>query len=70
MRRKLKAKIIEHYGTIGAFCEHNHITKQTASNVLHGRSTPKGIHLTGWLTALHIPENEAAIFFADSVENA
>lgn len=68
-RQKLKGRIVEKYGTITAFAEKFGITPQTVGNVLRGDVTPKGLALSGWLAALDIPENEAYIFFTNSLEN-
>lgn len=67
-RLKLRGRIVEKYGTITAFAEKFGTTPQTIGNVLRGSITPKGLTLSGWLAALDIPEDEAYIFFADSLE--
>ena len=64
-RLKLRGRIIEEYGTIGAFVDRYGTTYQTVANVLSGKITPKGLTLIGWLTALKIPIEEAHIFFAE-----
>lgn len=68
-RQKLKARIIEKYGSIGAFVEKYGTTYQTVGNVVRGTVTPSGFSLAGWLAALDIPEDEAYIFFPKSLEN-
>lgn len=68
-RLKLRGRIVEKYGTITAFAEKFGTTPQTIGNVLRGSITPRGLTLSGWLAALDIPEDEAYIFFADSLEN-
>ena len=68
-RQKLKGRIVEKYGTITAFAEKFGTTPQTVGNVIRGDITPRGLTLSGWLAALDIPESEAYIFFADSLEN-
>ncbi len=68
-RQKLKGRIVEKYGTVTAFAEKFGTTPQTVGNVLRGDTTPKGLALSGWLAALDIPENEAYIFFTESLEN-
>lgn len=68
-RLKLKARIIERYGTLGNFAQKCGTNYQTVANTVSGRITPKGFALVGWLAALEIPENEAYIFFPGSLEN-
>lgn len=64
-RLKLRARIIERYGTLGAFAAKHGTNYQTIANVLSGRITPKGLTLVGWLSALNIPEAEKDIFFPE-----
>ncbi len=68
-RNKLRGRIIEQYGTIGAFATKYGTNYQTIANVLSGRITPKGLTLAGWLAVLDIPEDEAKNFFPESWEN-
>ena len=68
-RLKLKARIIERYGTLGNFAEKCGTNYQTVWNTVSGNITPKGMTLVGWRSALEIPENETYIFFGESVEN-
>ena len=68
-RLKLKARIIERYGTLGNFAEKCGTNYQTIANTVSGRITPKGFALVGWLAALEIPEDETYIFFPESLEN-
>lgn len=68
-RLKLKGRIIEKYGAVQAFAKKYGTTRQTVNNVIRGECTPKGFALLGWLAALDIPENEAYIFFTESLEN-
>ena len=68
-RLKLRARIIERYGTLGAFAAKNGTNYQTISNVLTGKTTPKGLSLAGWLAVLEIPEDEVHIFFPECWEN-
>ena len=68
-RLKLRGRIIEKYGTIGAFAKKYGVTQQSVSNVLRGTITPRGFTLAGWMAALEIPEDEAYIFFTESLEN-
>ena len=68
-RLKLRARIIERYGTLGKFAEKCGTNYQTISNTLSGRITPRGMALIGWMAALGIPKDQAYIFFPESVEN-
>lgn len=68
-RLKLKGRIVEKYGAVKAFADKYGTTPQTVNNVLRGDQTPKGLTLAGWLAALEIPEDEAYIFFTESLEN-
>lgn len=62
-RLKLRGKIIEKYGTIGAFCRALGINPGTARNVLNGRTTPTSKKIPKWCEALEIAPDEAGIFF-------
>lgn len=62
-RLKLRGRIVEKYGTLGAFAEACGVTATTVTNVLAGRNTPTGMARLGWLYALDIPKNEGDIFF-------
>lgn len=62
-RLKLRGKIIEKYGTIGAFCRAIGINPGTAWNVLSGRTTPTRKKIPVWCEALEIEPDEAGIFF-------
>ena len=63
-RAKLRGRIIEKYGTIGAFCREIGIHPNTATNVLEGRTTPTSKKLPKWCAALDIAQEETGIFFA------
>lgn len=63
-RLKLRARIIERFGTIGRFAKHIGITPTTASNVLAGRTTPTSKKVGAWCDALQIDPEEIGIFFA------
>lgn len=62
-RLKLRGRIIERYGTIGAFCAELGISRATASNVLNGRTTPTWSGIVRWCYALCISPEEAGVFF-------
>ena len=62
-RLKLRARIIEKYGTIGAFCKAMAINPGTASNVLSGKTTPTSKKLPKWCMALEIPQEDMGKFF-------
>ena len=62
-RLKLRARIIEHFGTIGHFARHIGITQTTASNVLSGKTTPTSKKIGAWCEALQIQPEEIGIFF-------
>lgn len=62
-RQKLRARIIEKYGTIGKFCEKTGVTPQAVTNVLKGRNTPTPLAMIGWGHVLDIPEEDLYIFF-------
>jgi transcriptional regulator with XRE-family HTH domain len=66
-RLKLKARIVEKYGSTSAFAKKYGMTTQSVRNVLRGSITPKGMALEGWLSALDISESETAVFFAREV---
>ena len=65
IRQKLRARIIEKYGTLGRFCRVTGITSTTVTNVLKGRSTPNPLAIVGWCHVLDIPDSEQHIFFGD-----
>ena len=69
-RLKLKARIIEKYGSVKAFADKYGTTPQTVGNVLRGDITPSGLSFMGWLAALDLPENDAYIFFTEGLENS
>lgn len=62
-RQKLRARIIEKYGTLGRFCRATGITATTVTNILKGRHTPNPLAIIGWCHILDIPDEEASIFF-------
>lgn len=62
-RLKLRGRVIEKYGTIGAFCRELGINPGTARNVLSGRTTPTSKKIPKWCEALEIAPSEARIFF-------
>ncbi len=67
MRNKLKGRIIERYGHIGTFAERIGVTRQTVSNVISGRTTPKGAAMFCWEVALDLTPDEKRIFFDPEV---
>lgn len=68
-RIKLKARIIDRFGSLGNFAKACGTNYQTVWNTVSGNITPKGMALVGWRAALEIPENETYIFFGKCVEN-
>ena len=69
-RLKLRAVIIEKYGTIGAFCKAIGINPGTATNVLSGKTTPTKNKLPIWCAALEITPETEEDFFTLSVEKS
>lgn len=68
MKRKLKARIVELYGTEQKFAEALGVTRQTVSNVVRGRSVPRTAKWDLWANALECPkENLATLFFEQTV---
>lgn len=66
-RNKLKGRIIERYGAVRTFAERIGVTPQTVSNVISGRSTPKGAAMFCWEVALDLTPDEKRIFFESDV---
>ena len=66
-RLKLRARIIEVYGTIGKFCKATGITPNAVTKILNGESTPNPLAIIGWCHVLNIPETERDLFFAKEV---
>ena len=64
MRKELKTLIKTRYGTCAAFADVLGVTRQTVSNVVTGRSTPRNI--PEWCSELEISPEEALVFFAAS----
>lgn len=62
-RLKLRGRIIEKFGTIGAFCQEIEINPGTARNVLSGRTTPTRKMIPKWCEALEIAPDDIGIFF-------
>lgn len=62
-RRKLKARIVEKYGTSQAFAAALGVTGATVSNVVKGHTTPKTKAMPAWCQALDIKTEEIGIFF-------
>lgn len=63
-RQKLRARIVEKYGTNAAFAEAIGATPQTVTNVIRGKTTPTSKRLPEWCVALEIHPDETGIFFA------
>ena len=69
-KNRLKARIVERYGTLTRFAKETGLSIQTVSSVVNGRNTPTGIALIGWCAALGIAKDEAGFFFGtESLEN-
>lgn len=66
-RNKLKGRIIERYGAMRNFAECIGVTPQTVSNVISGRSTPKGAAMFCWEVALDLTPEEKRNFFEAEV---
>ena len=62
-RLKLRGRIIERYGTIGAFADAIGISRCTATNVLKGKTTPTQKSIPKWCNALDIDLRDVGIFF-------
>lgn len=62
-RLKLRGRIVEKFGTIGAFCQTLGINPGTARNVLSGRTTPTRTKLLKWCEVLEIEPDDVGIFF-------
>lgn len=67
MRGRLRAKIIEKYGTQRRFAEEMCATQATISHVVTGQTTPRGSSLAKWCTMLDIVPEEIPIFFSPKV---
>ena len=61
-RAELKMLIKTRYGSCAAFAEHLGVSKQTVSNVVSGRTTPRNI--PEWCDELAISPIDACVFFA------
>lgn len=69
-RLKLRGRIIEKFGTIGAFCERIGIQRGTASSVLNGKTTPTSRMIPLWCSLLDInTEDMGKFFYPESLEN-
>ena len=69
-RLKLRARIIEKFGTIGHFCQRTGLSASAVTNVLKGRNTPSPLAIVGWGHVLDIPDDELDIFFGREVATA
>ena len=63
-RQKLRARIVEKYGTNKRFAEVLGVTPLTVTNVVKGRTTPTTRQMLKWCAALEIHPDETGIFFA------
>lgn len=63
MRGKLRAKIIEEYGTQRRFAQIMGATPATITHVVKGQTTPRGASLVRWCSLLKIEPNEIPLFF-------
>ena len=61
-RAELKMLINTRYGSCAAFADALGVTRQTVSNVLSGRTTPRNI--PEWCDELEISPVDAYVFFA------
>jgi hypothetical protein len=53
MNKKLKAKIVEHYGTLIEFSYDLHERPSFVSHVIHGKATLSSEKIEKWSRALH-----------------
>lgn len=67
MRKELKAKIVQKYGTQKRFAEEMGATCATITHVVKGQTTPRGIGLARWCALLDISQDEIPIFFTHEV---
>lgn len=69
-RLKLRGRIIERFGTLGAFSEATGISRVTISSVLSGKSTPRPHRLRMWCEILDIDRDDiGAFFYPETLEN-
>lgn len=66
-RNELKGRIIARYGAVRTFAERIGVTPQTVSNVISGRTTPRGAAMFCWEVALDLTPDEKRIFFDQEV---
>lgn len=68
MKRRLKARIVELYGTEGKFAEALGVSRQTVTNAVRGKSIPHPANWTKWAAKLETTtENLYALFFEQTV---
>lgn len=67
MRKELKAKIIEKYGSQRRFASEMGATPATITHVVKGQTTPRGANLVLWCSMLDIGIDEVPIFFSQKV---
>lgn len=60
---KLKGRIIEKYGSQGAFAEHIKRTQAYVSGVLNGRSFLDAKDVYEWAEALEIEKEDIGLYF-------
>ncbi len=62
---KLKGRIIEKYGTMGAFAEELGISKQILSQRMTNRTRLSQEEIVKWAKMLGIQQDEYGLFFLD-----
>lgn len=62
-RQKLRARIVEKYGTNKQFAKILGVTPLTVTNVIKGRTTPTTRQMQRWCEALEIATEEIGLFF-------
>jgi len=62
---KLKGRIIEKYGTMGAFADELNISKQILSQRMTNRTRLSQEEIVKWAKMLGIPQEEYGLFFLD-----
>lgn len=60
---KLKGRIVEKYGTQGAFAEAVHCSLSFLSQYLNGKKKLDQPTMDAWIKALDIPETEIHLYF-------
>ena len=60
---KLRGRIIEIYGSLGAFAEALGVSRQTVSNLITGKRQFTANTIESWIEKLDIPATEIGIYF-------